>query len=282
MEQEGLIHSRTTEFIIIIIINIIINTIINIIIINIIIIRMIYVIYTMPRYNTSIITLHDLFLYFVNICIPLMQLTLLIMMFGKPSSASDKHGGTHIHMHTSSISRHNYGMKFTKLPKILMSGQSHYDVIFKIPILKTPRSIWNSVYLKCPSSISCSEELINGASSQFVTLLAEIKSKDDNIRTLFEEPLRFPTSQRKAKSLFNFVGTFSKKLFSIATSDDIHDMARHISTLESGSSQSFDEQSGIINNILKYANYTSDRINIIEEQITNNGEQVKSIKSQLR
>ena len=59
-------------------------------------------------------------------------------------------------------------------------------------------------------------------------LLAEIKSKDDNIRTLLEEPLRFPTSQRKAKSLFNFVGTISKKLFNIATLDDIHDLARHI------------------------------------------------------
>ena len=58
VEQEGFIHSRTTEFIIIIIINIIIN----IIIIN--IIRMIYVIYMMPRYTTSIITLHDLVLIF--------------------------------------------------------------------------------------------------------------------------------------------------------------------------------------------------------------------------
>ena len=237
------------------------------------------------RYNTSIITLHDLFFYFVNRCIPLIQLTLLIMMFGKPSSASDKHDGTHssnIHLHTSSISRHNYGMTFTKLPRILMSGQSHYDVIFKVPIIKTPRSIWNTVYLKCPSSISCSEELNNEASFQFETLLAEIKAKDDNIRTLLEEPLRFPTSQRKAKSLFNFVGTISKKLFNIVTLDDIHDLARHISTIESGSSQTFDEQSGFINNILKYANYTSDRINIIEEQITNNAEQVKSIESQLR
>ena len=84
------------------------------------------------------------------------------------------------------------------------------------------------------------------------------------------------------KSLFNFVGSISKKLFNIATLDDIHELAHHISTLADTSSESHHEQSGILNNFVKYTNYTSARIDILEEQIRNNAQHVMTIENQLQ
>ena len=115
-----------------------------------------------------------------------------------------------------------------------------------------------------------------------LTLVAEIESTNDNIRNLLHEPISFPAKQRKAKSLFNFVGSISKKLFNIATLDDIHELAQHISILEHTSSESYHEQSGILNKIVKYTNYTSAIIDILEEQISNNSQQVMTIENQLQ
>ena len=73
-----------------------------------------------------------------------------------------------------------------------------------------------------------------------------------------------------------------KKLSNIATLDDIHELAHHISTLEDTSFKSYHEQSGILNNFVKYTNYTSARIDILEEQIRNNAQQVMTIENQLQ
>ena len=240
-----------------------------------------YILHTL--HQTISITTQLVSLYLIN---RLKQLLLLMLSAVWVSSVdADDHDATQaspIHLHTGLISRHNYGGTFTKIPKVLMSGHSSYDVIFQVPILRSPRSILKSTYVRCQAAISCPNELSEAASNQFNSLVDEIESTNDNIRNLLHEPISFTTKQRKAKSLFNFIRSISKKLFNIATLDDIHELAQHISTLEATSSESYHEQSGILNNIVKYTNYTSARIDILEEQISNSAQQVMTIETQLQ
>lgn len=111
-----------------------------------------------------------------------------------------------IKLHTNIEPRHNFGTVFRKVPKMLLSGHSNFDIVLQIPIPGLPPITKISAMCSptTPDNNWC-RTFTSHETIYIQTLIADIEEQN-SIDSLLHSPLPLEQPDRPARALFGFIG----------------------------------------------------------------------------